>query len=192
MPDFDACMLFIPPISLVQLKYEGLKSRHTFKNHVEAWKLLQTRVGTLVQNKGGSGSAELRSCSAGSLQYAGDKKLYTKPALTKTIFTGVCFKRRISHKSDAASALKQTPTDVSVLYSVYLSFQDYYKCKNRNKERKIQKREEAAKTLSYGEAEGTDQLIIISCIKVYFQGVYIKDGDDTNWTLDSFWTQTAK
>lgn len=37
------------------------------------------------------------------------------------------------------------------------------------------------------------QEILIS--KYYYQlyqGVYIKDGDDTNWTLGSFWTQTTK
>lgn len=50
MPDFDACMLFIPPISLVQLKYEGLKSRHTLKNHVEAWKLLHFNLADTCRN----------------------------------------------------------------------------------------------------------------------------------------------
>lgn len=37
----------------------------------------------------------------------------------------------------------------------------------------------------------TDQQLV-SVVSRFGQGVYIKDGDDANWTLGSFWTQTTK
>ena len=65
--------------------------------------------------------------------------------------------------------------------------------KLQKKREKSRGGEEIKKILSYGETEEKKKKIKISSVVSGFgRGVYIKDRDDTNWTLGSLWTETTK
>lgn len=40
--------------------------------------------------------------------------------------------------------------------------------------------------------DGKNGSVLLSVVSEFGKSVYIKDGDDTNWTLGSLWTQTTK